>query len=886
MNKTDLNFELKGEDYMLFRVYSKKTLSLLLSISFLISCFVFSAPETSALNSWYDCGTSSVGVSSTAPYVGLSTGSISNNKTGKYRVRLCILEMDGFDASVHDRPGGITGKDYPYEPGYSFGYSNNQRNINGMSTGEDLGTNEVERDSSLTQHKFWCEWAQIRYKINNGTGTGVLNSNGVDSGLGSVWFNIGDQDAGGRKDIISSGEYNYGYFPSDDGVLIDGFPTGFSTRYVEKGNGTGQYGVYLQVAVWDDSEKGYHWEEGTCTGTPGVWGALGGGWSNDYAGGLIYAQTEKVSTVSSGTELKISADLNENNSEDLAKFPYACKSGTTAYKSTDSKIPVYFASSQTSTSSISEFSCPSKTGSSSCYVNFTSPVDQYGATMTAKVLLQTTKEDKVSYLSQSAKRTYVYYGANISGDEDSQLLRATVTWQQKVNTSSCKQCESTTNELTVYDAQYPVEWYSFNNTLIQTQYYYFGDTPSNEVPYRSFDDVHYVNLRWNHDYEQVSDKSDNSYIAVYDTAEHNYTSYTSLNNYYHKAECTADPNDIHYVTFEHRITEEVVAPKCNAQGYTRHYCLDCEYYYDTDFVKKLSHSWDDGIVTTEPTCTTHGVKTYTCTICGETDERIISALDHIITLKTFYDENGVPAGVYFSCDRNCGAGYWQAAYNEETGKYYVANKTPFASPEEAVSGTEAAVSKLEFNSFEDANTGHNYENRDASLRYDNMTVPVTQAMRFMASVKVPGGVSWAMGSENNAIEDVGFVYSLTSIVGDDKEALKLGKDNVYSISVANRNESAGVYDGSNWNGVSKHETAGGTFLTFNIVINVSYSNWSKPFSARAYTKYNYNGFEYLVYDNDYSSRSVEYIANQVVNNPEESQAARDYCQKVIINNIV
>ena len=374
-------------------------------------------------------------------------------------------------------------------------------------------------------------------------------------------------------------------------------------------------------------------------------------------------------------------------------------------------------------------------------------------------------------------------------------------------------------------------------------------------------------------------------MGDYVSAAHNIKNYAQIegdeNN--HKFACDCGYGTLQAHTWdEGQVTK---AATCKEEGILSYTCSLCSASKESVIPKAKKHIWDDGIVTTEPTCTTHGVKTYTCTICGETDERIISALDHIITLKTFYDENGVPAGVYFSCDRNCGAGYWQAAYNEETGKYYVANKTPFASPEEAVSGTEAAVSKLEFNSFEDANTGHNYENRDASLRYDNMTVPVTQAMRFMASVKVPGGVSWAMGSENNAIEDVGFVYSLTSIVGDDKEALKLGKDNVYSISVANRNESAGVYDGSNWNGVSKHETAGGTFLTFNIVINVSYSNWSKPFSARAYTKYNYNGFEYLVYDNDYSSRSVEYIANQVVNNPEESQAARDYCQKVILDNI-
>lgn len=38
-------------------------------------------------------------------------------------------------------------------------------------------------------------------------------------------------------------------------------------------------------------------------------------------------------------------------------------------------------------------------------------------------------------------------------------------------------------------------------------------------------------------------------------------------------------------------------------------------------------TWDDGVVTTEPTCTTEGVKTYTCTN-GETRTEIIPALGH------------------------------------------------------------------------------------------------------------------------------------------------------------------------------------------------------------------------------------------------------------------
>ena len=40
------------------------------------------------------------------------------------------------------------------------------------------------------------------------------------------------------------------------------------------------------------------------------------------------------------------------------------------------------------------------------------------------------------------------------------------------------------------------------------------------------------------------------------------------------------------------------------------------------------HTWDEGVVTTEPTCTETGILTKTCTVCGETMEEDIEALGH------------------------------------------------------------------------------------------------------------------------------------------------------------------------------------------------------------------------------------------------------------------
>lgn len=51
---------------------------------------------------------------------------------------------------------------------------------------------------------------------------------------------------------------------------------------------------------------------------------------------------------------------------------------------------------------------------------------------------------------------------------------------------------------------------------------------------------------------------------------------------------------------------------------------------ETKTGEKVEHLWNDGEVTTEPTCTKDGVKTYTCTRedCGETKTEIIEALGH------------------------------------------------------------------------------------------------------------------------------------------------------------------------------------------------------------------------------------------------------------------
>ena len=55
----------------------------------------------------------------------------------------------------------------------------------------------------------------------------------------------------------------------------------------------------------------------------------------------------------------------------------------------------------------------------------------------------------------------------------------------------------------------------------------------------------------------------------------------------------------------------------------------------TDLKKdEAEHAWNEGVVTTEPTETTEGVKTYTCTVCGNTKTAKIGTLEHKHTFDT------------------------------------------------------------------------------------------------------------------------------------------------------------------------------------------------------------------------------------------------------------
>ena len=72
------------------------------------------------------------------------------------------------------------------------------------------------------------------------------------------------------------------------------------------------------------------------------------------------------------------------------------------------------------------------------------------------------------------------------------------------------------------------------------------------------------------------------------------------------------------------------AATCTEPGYTGDtYCKTCgEKLEAGETIDALGHKWDEGKVTTAPTCNNTGVKTYTCAVCHETKTEAISATGH------------------------------------------------------------------------------------------------------------------------------------------------------------------------------------------------------------------------------------------------------------------
>ena len=73
---------------------------------------------------------------------------------------------------------------------------------------------------------------------------------------------------------------------------------------------------------------------------------------------------------------------------------------------------------------------------------------------------------------------------------------------------------------------------------------------------------------------------------------------------------------------------EYTFPKTVVCGYKDSTAQSYAEKYGREFEIYCVHNWDAGTITTEPTCVETGIKTFTCSLCGETKTETVVALGH------------------------------------------------------------------------------------------------------------------------------------------------------------------------------------------------------------------------------------------------------------------
>lgn len=104
-------------------------------------------------------------------------------------------------------------------------------------------------------------------------------------------------------------------------------------------------------------------------------------------------------------------------------------------------------------------------------------------------------------------------------------------------------------------------------------------------------------------------------------------------------------------------TENTVPATCGADGRIDTICANCGDVIATEVIPATgAHTWDNGTVTTEPTETTPGVRTFTCAVCGQTKTEVIPATGaHTFVFTKNVAPSCTEAGYDLYTCRDCGA---------------------------------------------------------------------------------------------------------------------------------------------------------------------------------------------------------------------------------------
>lgn len=104
-------------------------------------------------------------------------------------------------------------------------------------------------------------------------------------------------------------------------------------------------------------------------------------------------------------------------------------------------------------------------------------------------------------------------------------------------------------------------------------------------------------------------------------------------------------------------TENTVPATCGADGRIDTICSNCGEVVSTKEIPATgAHTWDNGTVTTEPTETTPGVRTFTCAVCSQTKTEVIPATGaHTFVFTKNVAPTCTEAGYDLYTCRDCGA---------------------------------------------------------------------------------------------------------------------------------------------------------------------------------------------------------------------------------------
>lgn len=243
---------------------------------------------------------------------------------------------------------------------------------------------------------------------------------------------------------------------------------------------------------------------------------------------------------------------------------------------------------------------------------------------------------------------------------------------------------------------------------------------------------------------------------------------------------------------EHVFDDGVVTTEatCSAEGVLTRKCTveGCNVTKEEPIEKK-EHSFDGGVVTTEPKCDKEGVKTYTCGVCGATREEAVGKTDHtwdggVITTVPTIDKAGV---ITYTCG-GCKTTKTEAASaRDDFGEqFYTALPAKTVWRYGYAAGYTAEVEKITFTQITTAENGvwkdGGVEISASALKFEeNAAISYNFAYDMSVNVKISyeGGLSSAHLALVNA---EGVVKGERTLSGEVAASWKIEKTEINAVA--------------------------------------------------------------------------------------------------------